>query len=379
MDDALAEAGKVGRAHTADKEKGLADDADLFIKSISRVEKIFAPPDDDDDENFLKRLVVGTSWFQMCILVAVLIGATIAGIQTSKSMRDNEALKALDVVILGVFTLEAVLRMAAEWPTPQKYFSDNWNVFDFCIVLVGLADTVASQISSASIGGGTNFFVVLRLFRLFRVLKMLRAVPQLQLLASTMLSSLPLAAWLMVPIVLTFYIFACLGCFIFGEKDAKYFGRLDRAFITLTQVFTLDSWNGVLYVEVYGCKNYYRDLDKKKYGCDDAFEGHGRWTAVYFFAFIILNSYCILNLFVAIVMGQMLESVQEIEQLNEELAEADGEDQIRDERSHDDSSRHASILNVMKSIKRKVDTNTRRTVILKQTLDDVAPDVAARA
>ncbi len=37
-------------------------------------------------------------------------------------------------IILGVFILEAAVKMIALAPKPQRYFLDGWNVFDFAII-----------------------------------------------------------------------------------------------------------------------------------------------------------------------------------------------------------------------------------------------------
>ena len=62
---------------------------------------------------------------------------------------------------LGVFTLEAALKIVAHGMQPRRYFDDSWNRFDFAVVLV-------SYVEFAYPLGG---LAMLRLLRLLRMLK----------------------------------------------------------------------------------------------------------------------------------------------------------------------------------------------------------------
>jgi len=256
---AIAEIGGGSGQTTAEAEEELSKDADLFLHEIkSGGARMFANAELEEEEaerSPLKRLV-NSGEFQYFILLLVVLGAVIAGVQTSKTYRHNSVLHVLDLVILGIFAVEAVLRMASDWPEPQKYFLDGWNVFDFTIVFFGFVDVII-QAAGVELGGGANCLVVLRLFRLLRLLKMMRAIPQLQLLATTLLNSMPSMMWMCVPLLLIFYVFGCIGCFLFQKHDPRFFGNLGRSMVTLFQITTLDSWNYIMYIEMYGCSEYY--------------------------------------------------------------------------------------------------------------------------
>jgi voltage-gated sodium channel len=45
-----------------------------------------------------------------------------------------QVLEACDLVILGIFTLDVVVKVVAEGNRPLHFFADSWNVFDFFIV-----------------------------------------------------------------------------------------------------------------------------------------------------------------------------------------------------------------------------------------------------
>ena len=41
---------------------------------------------------------------------------------------------------LGVFTLEAALKIVAHGMQPRRYFDDSWNRFDFAVVLISYVE-----------------------------------------------------------------------------------------------------------------------------------------------------------------------------------------------------------------------------------------------
>lgn len=343
----------------------LGEDADFLIKNVRNSSaNVFSDDlgEDDAEKSPLKHFVSSPE-FQYSILFFVLLGAIIAGMQTDRSLRHSTALHVVDALILLVFTVEAALRLAAEWPEPQRYFSDSWNTFDFTIVVCGILDLIITA-AGVDMGGGAACLVVLRLFRLLRLLKMMRAIPQLQLLATTMLNSLPAMLWMCVPLFLIFYMFGCIGCFAFQVHDPRHFGNLGRAFVTLFRITTLDTWNYIMYIEMYGCANYYREVDKQVYGCDEDYRGSGRVASLYFFVFILLSSFCLINLFIGVVMGELTDSSEECETLNAQLAEMEG-------KPNDLSSpemAHATVKQIIKSVNRKVDVNRRRATLLKESI-----------
>lgn len=365
--EVLSEAG-TSDINIAQAEDQFSKDADLFVSGVKdSAGLMFSSPEDmdaDETERSVLQRVVKSAEFQYFILVCVLLGAVLAGLQTSRSLRHNIVLNAIDVLILLIFTIEAGMRMSAEWPEPQKYFKDGWNVFDFTIVVLGLLDLLIAA-TGIDLGGGANCIVVLRLFRLIRVLKMMRAFPQLQLLATTLLNSLPSAVYMSAPLLLVYYVFGCIGCFMFQHIDPRHFGNLGRAFVSLFRITTLDTWNYIMYIEMYGCKDYYRDEDKLVYGCDEAHAGHGRASCLYFMFFIVFGSFCLINLFIGVVMTQLQTSFDEVGEINVHLAEMDGKSS-KNETSPD--LRQRTIKQVVKSIKQKVDANRRRATLLKETL-----------
>ena len=203
-----------------------------------------------------------------------------------------------DVIILGIFILEIIIKIAAEGKKPWRYFFDPWNIFDFLIVAVCFLPIDA------------QFAAVLRLARLFRVLKLVRALPKLQILVSALLKSLPSMAYVGLLLGLLFYIYSVAGVFLFGDNDPVHFGNLWIAMLSLFRVVTGEDWTDVMYIQMYGCKEYPFPETLTGYACTSP-EAYPVFGALFFVSFMFLGSLIILNLFIGVIMSGMEEAQKE--------------------------------------------------------------------
>ncbi len=71
---------------------------------------------------------------------------------------------------MGIFIAELVLKIVAKGGRPYLYFYEPWNVFDFCVIVACLLP----QLKEGSMVSA------LRLLRLFRVLKLINNITELQ-------------------------------------------------------------------------------------------------------------------------------------------------------------------------------------------------------
>ena len=79
--------------------------------------------------------------------------------------------------------------------------------------------------------------MVLRLARLLRVLKLVRALPQLQILVSALLR-IPSMGYVSLLLLLLFYVFAVAAVIFFGENDPVHFANLQIAMVSLFRAVT---------------------------------------------------------------------------------------------------------------------------------------------
>jgi voltage-gated sodium channel len=214
--------------------------------------------------------------FANFITAFILIAGVMVGIETNAAFADRHRgfLEVLDTVVLSVFAAEIVLRMAATWPRPWRYFRDPWNCFDFVIVVGALMPFIAS------------YALLLRLFRLLRVLRLVRTLPRLRRLVQGLLYALPSMGYVLVLLFMLFYIYGCAGVFFFGDVAAEQFGSLPKALWSLFKLVTLENWP-----DTY-----------------EAVESKGLLATFYFISFILLGTMVMLNLVIGIIVQGMEEA-----------------------------------------------------------------------
>jgi voltage-gated sodium channel len=214
------------------------------------------------DSNFGRRL----------ILSIILLNALLVGVNTYSQPGSglDAILSDVDKVILGIFTVEIVLRLFAAGSL-KKYLSDPWNLFDVVVVSACYIPSLGAIMSVA---------------RTLRVLRTLRAVavfPTLRRIVGALLRSIPGMGYVLLLLTILVYVYAVIGTSIFGEAVPEYFGTLHRTGLTLFQVVTLEGWNDLLYTV----------MEKFPYG----------W--IYFVTFIFLGTFTLFNLFVGVIVSNL--------------------------------------------------------------------------
>ena len=229
---------------------------------------------------------------QQTILVLILINAVTLGLETSSTLMSQfgGVIVALDKVLLAVFVLEIALRLYAHrW----SFFRDPWNVFDFVVVAIALIPA-------------SGPFAVLRALRVLRVLRVLTLVPTMRRVVGALLSAVPGLASIAMVLLLIYYVFAVIATKLFGQAFPDWFGTLGDSLYTLFQVMTLESWSmGISrpIMETYPMA----------------------WA--FFIPFILIATFTMLNLFIAIIVNAMQsvtedgrqETVQAVEHSREHI------------------------------------------------------------
>lgn len=267
--------------------------------------------------------IVNSKFFQRLILVTILLAGVVVGVQTFKAFAGEHAivLNTLDSFILGIFMIEAVIKILAEGNRPQNYFKNPWNVFDFIIVVACLLGPVIHL--------GADFLPVLRLARILRVLRLVSAIPKLQLLVSCLLRSLPSMFYVSILLFLLFYIYGTMAVFLFAENDPIHFRNLQTSILSLFRVVTLEDWTDVMYINMYGSENYgYSSNDLAKWSPISSASPLG--GALFFVSFVLIGTMIVLNLVIGVIMNSMDESNAEMKIKQELIRRKTSPEPLRD-------------------------------------------------
>jgi len=162
--------------------------------------------------------LVHARWFETTIMVVIILAGVLAGLETSLALvaRYGAWLEALDLLVLAIFVVEIALKMAVHGRQPWHYFREGWNVFDFTIVAL------------CCLPMNAQFAAVLRLARALRLLRLVTALPRLQLLVGALLKSLGAMGYVGLLLALMFYIYGVAGVHLFREADADHFSSLKQ-------------------------------------------------------------------------------------------------------------------------------------------------------
>lgn len=232
----------------------------------------------------LAQQLVAHRGFQGLVIAVIVLAGVLAGVETNPALVAawGPWLDWLDRAVLAVFVAEIALKLAACGRNPGRYFADGWNVFDFLIVVVCFLPAAGP------------FAAVLRLSRVLRLLRLVHALPKLQLLVGALLKSLSAMGYVTLLLGLLFYIYAVAGVHLFGRADPADFGSLAASLLTLFRIVTLDNWG---------------DFFNRAVAVAPPLV-----VSLYFVSFIVLGTMIILNLFIGIVMNSMAEMHKELEQ-----------------------------------------------------------------
>jgi voltage-gated sodium channel len=234
----------------------------------------------------LARRVVEARWFEPWMIGLIVFNGVLIGLETSHEIDAayGRWLHLGNNLILVVFILEAALKLTAVAPRFSLYFGNGWNLFDFCIVVLSLVPSTG------------EFALVARLVRVLRVLRLVSTVPQLRLIVATLVRSIPSMGHVIMLMSIIFYIYAVTGFHLFREHDAEHWGTLGAALLTLFGIVTLEGWVQVM---------------------ETALEAHA-WAWIYFVSFVLIGTFVMLNLFIAVVINNLEASkVAELEELRE--------------------------------------------------------------
>ena len=258
--------------------------------------------------------------FNNFILFVICLAAVVVGLQTYKNFEAqyHVTLNALDSIILGIFILEVIVKIIAYGKKPLKYFKNSWNIFDFSIVVVCILPIESNE-----------FVAVLRLARVLRVLKLVSALPRLQVLVGAVLKSVPSIGYVFLLASLHFYIYGCMATFLYSDNDPIHFRNLQTSMLSLFRAVTLEDWTDLMYINMYGSANYGYDNAAYMMLADlgitqDQIKSHASpfGAAIFFISFVITGAMIVLNLFVGVMLTGMEDAKKE-QEIENSLKKAD--------------------------------------------------------
>ncbi len=207
---------------------------------------------------------------QNFIITLIIINAVVLGLETSKVIMSQVGtyLITLDKIILAIFVVEIAIRI---YIYRMAFWKDPWSIFDFSVVAIALIPA-------------SGPLAVLRALRVLRVLRLLTMVPSMRRVVGALLAAIPGLGSIAVVLAILYYVFAVIATNLFAETYPEWFGSLGASLYTLFQIMTLESWSMGIVRPV---------MEQYPYA----------WA--FFIPFILVATFTMLNLFIAIIVNAM--------------------------------------------------------------------------
>ena len=227
------------------------------------------------------RALVERKGFQRLVIVLIVFNAITLGLETSERIMASYGgvLHVLDRITLAVFVAELLLRL---YGYGWRFFRDPWNIFDSLVIGIALVPA-------------TGPLSVLRTLRVLRVLRLVSAVPSMRRVVSGLLAAVPGMASVASLLALVIFVAGVMATKLFGAIAPVYFGDLGTSLFTLFQIMTGEAWPDVAREVMAGAPL--------------------AW--IFFVIYILISSFAVLNLFIAVVVSGMED------QVTSDLAEAE--------------------------------------------------------
>ena len=221
-----------------------------------------------------------------------------------------------DVLITLCFILEFLIKSinTGFFLDEGSYLKDNWNMIDFGIVVLSVADILMQSLS-------ITYIKVFRLFRTLRPLRFISRNESMKLVLTALLESLVAIFNVVLVCLIIWVMFAILGVSLFSGKlyscsnteittmnqclaegyiwSTAYpnYDNLINAMITLFIVSSEENWPNIMYAAIDAT-----DIGKAPQ------KNYNPLAGLYFVCFIFIGNFFFMNLFIGVVFEQFNEA-----------------------------------------------------------------------
>jgi voltage-gated sodium channel len=213
--------------------------------------------------------------FDTTIIALVVANALTLGMEASPPINAayGLALHVFDRAALAVFVVELLLRA---FVYRARFLHDPWRVFDLVVVAIALVPT-------------SGVFSVMRALRVLRALRLVSMVPSMRGVVGALLIALPGMASIIGLMGLVLYVSAVIATKLFGTIAPELFGSIGASLFTLFQVMTVEGWPDIARGVMV----------------------HSPHAWIFFVTYLLIATFMVLNLFIAVVVNAMQSQIAE--------------------------------------------------------------------
>lgn len=237
--------------------------------------------------------LIFTKYFEAFIFSVIILNTFTLALDKHPQFDDwlIQTIAILNVIFTIIFTMEVIFKMTGLGF--KEFMKEKFNQFDLLIVVISLVEFFNSNEED-----GPGIFSSLRAFRLFKLFKLFR-VGDLRILLDSIAFTLTTISDYVILLLLFIFVFSLMGMSFFagkikfdeekdivdlenGEPPRTNFDTLFWAVITIFEVLMGEAWNDIMY---------------------ESIRTVGKVSAVYYILLVVGGNIIMLNLFLAILLG----------------------------------------------------------------------------
>lgn len=226
---------------------------------------------------YLKAIISSKIW-KYSVATLVIINSIILGMETYNNLMNSygSILIKIDETILSLFVGELALRLIVY---RTQFFKDPWSIFDFCVIIAAL---IPSQ----------GALSVLRSVRALRALRLVSIFPKLKGVIEGLIQAIPGICSIAAVMAIIICVFALMASKLYGANYPQWFGNFHISIFSLFQIMTLEGWPDIV-------RTVMKDND---------------FAWIFFITYILIATYSVLNLFIAVIVEAMQRNNEEEEE-----------------------------------------------------------------
>lgn len=140
-----------------------------------------------------------------------------------------------DYAVTLFFIIELIIKLYSE-KNKREFFKDNWNIFDTFIIIASLIPTETFE-----------SILIARLFRVFRVLRLISVNDNIKKLLVALEGAIPHIFNILLLMFIVFYIYAIVGTQLFSTLQSGLWDNFSISMLTLFRILTFEDWTDVMY------------------------------------------------------------------------------------------------------------------------------------
>jgi hypothetical protein len=296
-------------AYSKEKNKGIQQDKNaekwydllIQIETCSPEWEAYLEPEEKTFKKKIYDICVSSYLDNFIMLIIILNLFTMAMTFDSAKEIYNTILENINLVFTGIFILECGLKIYGLGVT--RYFHGAWNQFDSFVVGASIVDLIVTYASGTNSQFLKSFQIirVLRVLRVTRVLRLVRSLKGLAKLIQTLKFSIGALANIFILMMLLFFIFSIMGCYLFEEVT---FSKYSKKYYYVNEYYNFDNfYNAFLLVFKATSGESWPNM-MLEYSTVEPIVVGSYVSIAYFVGMIFLCAVIMLNLFILIVLQQ---------------------------------------------------------------------------